>query len=99
VQPRSESETVPPSTVEERARGRHNWPIRRFTLATLPDDDLSTTTTPEQRLAMMWPLAVDAWLMAGRKIPTYSRSDAPGRLGSLAEISREAPKADSGDEV
>jgi hypothetical protein len=31
-------------------------------------DDLLSSTTPEQRVGMMWPLAVDAWTFLGAKI-------------------------------
>ncbi|HEX2252972.1 MAG TPA: hypothetical protein VHQ65_06875 [Thermoanaerobaculia bacterium] len=40
-------------------------------------DDLSATTTPEERLAMVWPLTVDAWALSGREIPAYSRHEMP----------------------
>jgi hypothetical protein len=29
---------------------------------------------------MMWELSVQAWLLAGRSLPDYSRSDIPGRV-------------------
>ncbi len=29
-------------------------------------EDLSATTTPEERIAMMWQLAVNAWTMRGQ---------------------------------
>jgi hypothetical protein len=44
-----------------------------------PSDDLSGTTTAEERLAMMWPLALEAWALSGRPIPDYERSAAPVR--------------------
>jgi len=66
--------------VEARRRARSQWPISRHTLDTLPSDDLSATTTAAQRIAMMWPLAVEAWRVAGRSIPEYRRSEAPGQL-------------------
>lgn len=64
----------------ERARKRRSWPIRKFRLGQEPDEDLSATTTPEQRLGMMWPLAVDAWMLGGREIPDYRREDTPGQV-------------------
>lgn len=36
--------------------------------------------TPEARLNTMWALARDTWLMSGRALPEYSRSEAPGRV-------------------
>ena len=64
----------------ERARHRQLWPIRVFKLGEEPLDDLSATTTVAERLAMMWPLAVEAWRVAGLPIPEYSRSEAPTKL-------------------
>jgi len=45
-----------------------------------PGDDLTDSTTPEERLAMMWPLALDAWASAGRQLPAYNRDEMPGRV-------------------
>ena len=64
----------------ERAKARAQWPVRRFALGREPADDLSEVTEPEDRIAMMWPLAREAWLVAGREIPDYDRKDAPTRL-------------------
>ena len=63
----------------ERAATRRSWPVRRFQFGAEPSDDLSAFTSPEERLAMMWPLALEAWELAGRLLPTYARSDAPVR--------------------
>ena len=63
-----------------RCEARAAWPIRRFDLANEPVDDLRATTTAGERLAMVWPLAVQAWRLAGREIPDYERSEAPGRV-------------------
>jgi len=56
---------------------RRDWPVRVFRLGAEPGDDLSATSTPAQRVAMMWPLAVEAWRLAGRTLPGYSRDQAP----------------------
>ena len=68
----------------QRAEARASWPIRRYRLGSEPSDDLSATTTPEQRLAMMWELALQAWQLTGHQLPTYSRSEIPGKLVRLA---------------
>ena len=71
----------------ERAAGRSTWPVRRFTLGQEPGADLSGFTTAEQRLEMMWPLALQAWSLTGRPLPTYVRSAMPvtrRRLGDSA---------------
>jgi hypothetical protein len=65
---------------QARAAARSSWPIRRFRLGEEPSDDLSATTTAQQRLEMMWPLAVEAWSLTGRPIPDYSRDQTPYRL-------------------
>ncbi len=64
----------------ERAEARRNWPVRKYELGKEPGDDLSGSTTAEERLAMMWPLALEAWLLAGRPLPEFSRSEMPVRV-------------------
>ena len=68
------------AAAHERREARASMPIRVFRLGEEPDDDLSDRTTPEERIAMMWPLAVDAWASAGRRLPQYSRDRMPGRI-------------------
>jgi hypothetical protein len=41
---------------------------------------LSAQTSAAERIAMMWPLALEAWTLAGRTIPDYSRQNLPSRL-------------------
>jgi hypothetical protein len=67
-----------PRTIE-----RGTWPGRRRRLGDAPDDDLSDVTTAAERLAMMWPLARRAWALAGKTVPDYPRSEAPGRVCGL----------------
>jgi len=43
-------------------------------------DDLSSTTTPEERISMMWTLAKAAFAIAGYSIDSTPRSQWPGRL-------------------
>lgn len=62
-----------------RARARGAWPVRRYRCEEEPANDLSGSTTAEERLAMMWPLALETWTLTGRVLPTYSRSEAPVR--------------------
>ncbi len=65
------------STAAERAAARAVWPIHRSTLAEQGrDEDLTATTTPEERVAMMWRLAQDAF----GDVPSYARAQAPGRV-------------------
>jgi hypothetical protein len=62
------------------SNGRAAWPIRRYRLGEEPPDDVSEVTTPAQRLAMMWQLAREGWLLSGRPLPTYGRADLPSRI-------------------
>lgn len=64
-----------------RAAARASWPGLKTTLAEAPGaEDLSATTTPEERLAMMWELALGAWSLTGQPMPDYSRANMPGRV-------------------
>lgn len=59
---------------------RATWPIRKRGLRDAAAEDLSAETTPTERLRTMWPLACEAWRLAGRKLPEYTRANVPGRL-------------------
>ncbi len=56
---------------------RIHWPVRKFQLGAQPGEDLSRAGTAEERLEMMWPLALDAWALSGRPLPAYSRRETP----------------------
>ena len=60
--------------------------MRAFRLGEEPGDDLSETTTVEERLSMMWPLAVEAWTLSGRKLPAYDRTSLRARLFRPGEL-------------
>jgi hypothetical protein len=51
--------------------------VRKLRLGDESGDDLLSSTTAEQRLAMMWSLASDSWSLTGRSMPAYSRSQTP----------------------
>lgn len=68
------------SAGEARRAARARWPVRKFRLEDAPGPDLSATTTAEERLAMMWPLACEVWSLAGRAIPDYPRDRMPVRV-------------------
>lgn len=59
--------------------------MRLYSLGAEPSDDLSATGTPAERLAMMWPLALEAFALAGRPQPEYRRAEAPVALRRLGE--------------
>jgi len=67
------------SDEEDRKRARATWPIVRVSLRAESGEDLSASTTVEERLSMMWPLAKAAWSLAGG-VPDYPRSEAPIRI-------------------
>ena len=70
-------------TTSERANynrpveARGAWPVRRYRLGEEPGDDLSGSTTAEERLAMMPGLAAEAWALTGAPLPRYERRDTP----------------------
>lgn len=59
------------------AKDRHAWPVRVFALGREPSDDLSATTTPEERLQMVHTLTLEAWALSGQEWPGYSRAETP----------------------
>ena len=59
---------------------RDRWPVQVREMSRVVEDDLSASTTAEDRLAMMWPLAREAWSFAGLDLPDYSRDQAPVRV-------------------
>ena len=81
------------TAAQRRREARASTPIRVFRLGEEPGDDLSDCTTPEERIAMMWPLAVDAWTSAGRRLPGYSRDRMPGRVVPHAAGGRAEPQS------
>lgn len=60
-----------------RAKARAAWSVQVLHLEADAQDDLSAFTTPEARLGMMWPLALEAWGLAERPLPTYKRAHLP----------------------
>jgi hypothetical protein len=68
------------SQEEMRRKARAGWPVAMHSLQDDAGDDLSDTTDPAQRIRMMWPLAVEAWRLAGRPLPAYTRANTPCRV-------------------
>jgi hypothetical protein len=58
-------------------------PIRKYRLGEEPDDDLSNSTTPEERLAMVWELTARAWALTGQPLPEYDRRAVPVMIRRL----------------
>ncbi len=64
---------------ERRAAQRSAWLVRRYALGSEPTD-FGDSTTIDQRLDMMWQLALDAWAFSGQPLPSYERSQIPGTI-------------------
>lgn len=64
---------------EPTAIPRSAWPVRILCLGETRES-LAAGTTPEERLAMMWPLASDTWAMIGKDLPDYARHEMPIRI-------------------
>jgi len=76
--------------VASRRAARSTWPVRVHRLQDAPGADLGAITTAEERLAMMWPLALEAWALMPRSLPGYTRAETPvlvRRLGDRAPAS------------
>jgi hypothetical protein len=69
-----------PEDVAQRRLARAGWPVSVHRLDEEPSDDLSATTTPAERIAMMAELAEAAFRVTGRPLPSYERHAIPGRL-------------------
>jgi hypothetical protein len=59
---------------------RSAWPVRHYPLGSEHGANLVATTSAEDRLAMMWELAQQAWALTGRELPDYRRDEIPGRV-------------------
>jgi len=64
----------------KRAEDRKGWPVRIVRQGEEPSESLLHTTTAEERLAMMWPLAQEAWALTGRPMPELPRGEWPIRI-------------------
>jgi hypothetical protein len=54
--------------------------LRAYEVGQEPTRDPLDQTTVDERVALMWPLAREAWAVAGQPIPSYDRSRTPGRI-------------------
>jgi len=50
---------------------------RLFPLGSKTDDDLSSCTTPADRLSLVADLSREAWALSKREMPAYARSELP----------------------
>jgi len=56
------------------------WPLRSYAIAEEPLRDPLDRSTVDERIAAVWPLTCEAWAVAGKAIPSYLRSTAPGSI-------------------
>jgi hypothetical protein len=74
---RYNQQDVTRSPDDEAREDRRSWPVRLYRLGEEPGEDQSRLNTAEERLAMMWDLARDAWSLTGRPVPDYPRRETP----------------------
>jgi len=72
--------STPTQPNQPAASRRATWPIRVCRLGEEPGDDLSASTTPEERIEMVWELTRRMWSLTGRAWPEYARADLPVRV-------------------
>lgn len=54
--------------------------LRKYRLGAEPGDDLSATTTPEERLALVWELSRRLWALTGQPSASTPRDRIPVRI-------------------
>ena len=57
-----------------------DWPLRAYPIAEEPLRDPLDRSTVDERIASVWPLTCEAWAVAGKAVPSYRRSAAPGNM-------------------
>ena len=57
--------------------------VKVFRLGYEPKDDLTESTTPEERLEILRELTDRAWRLTGREFPSYSRRETPVRVARI----------------
>lgn len=65
---------------DRRARAARRRARATLTVTTAADDRPPAPESAIERLALMWPLAVEAWLLSGRPLPDYRREETPIRV-------------------
>lgn len=60
-----------------------------FRLGEEPSENLSASTTAEERIAMVWELTVEAYTLAGYDVGPRPRSEWPIRVVRLGQTSDE----------
>jgi hypothetical protein len=63
-----------------RAEARRDWPGTVTTLEAQDGAAIVREGTPVERMAMVWRVTRDTWILAGRSFPRYTRATMPGRV-------------------
>jgi hypothetical protein len=63
-----------------RARARQAWPGQVTNLADASSSLAGVHTSPSERVAMVWRITIDSWVLSGRSWPSYDRAHMPGRV-------------------
>ncbi len=63
---------------------RTNWPVRILAAGEQSTDDLSASSTAEERLEMVWVLSRRMWELTGHRSPALARENIPIRILRLA---------------
>ncbi|MEO8636825.1 MAG: hypothetical protein ABI587_16235 [Gemmatimonadales bacterium] len=71
---------MPPPLSEPTALRRFNSPVVVYRLGEEPGDDLSRSTTPEERIALVWELTRRMWTLTGQPSSGASREHLPIRV-------------------
>lgn len=69
----------------ERRLRRGAWPVRQFDLGEEPSEDLSATTSAEERIGMMWGLAMDAFSVGPGAADVSPRAAWPVKRRALGD--------------
>lgn len=60
--------------------------IRVVPLAAERSDTIGAALTPAERLALVDELTQEGWVLSGRALPTYTRSEMPIQIRRLREV-------------
>ena len=87
IEDMSDNDPISEETLKKQGRAarRQAWPVRRVTLQSTGGDDISATSTPAERLAMVWALTLEAWELSGLPVPDYERQEIPVRRTRLRD--------------
>lgn len=71
---------MPPRASAPEDEPQTRGPIRVLRLGAEPPDDVTATTTAEERLALVWALSQRLWALTGQRTTTGPRDRLPIRV-------------------